>query len=54
MRSRNAKPEFEGRDGVVSGAGDAVLSRLRGDRNGICDVEALERLECVEGGLVRA
>lgn len=47
MRSRNARREFVVRDGVVllSGGGDEVLSRPSGDRRGILDSEALDRLE---------
>ena len=48
MRSRKARREFEVRDGVTSGAGDAVLSRLKGDRNGI--MELVDLLDWVKGG----
>lgn len=42
MRAREPKREFEGREGVTSGAGEVVLSRLRGDLVVILD--AIERL----------
>ena len=53
--SRNPVLEMDFRDGVVSGAGELVLSRLRGDRNGILEsTEMFDLLECADGGLERA
>jgi hypothetical protein len=44
-RFRKARREFEGRDGVRSGAGDAVLPRASGERSGIFEsFEIEERL----------
>ena len=52
MRSLEAIREFEVREGVPSGPGDAVLSRLRGLRSGI--LESFDLFEWVKGGPVRA